>query len=135
MTLKDVARSLSFRRSSKNAAESSILSDYVPSESRRFTKYENLSKSMILEGFVVDQHYDYRDLAGVERSDSFGWKQKWRSMSFDKRVSPKIKIDEIAEKQRKPTKSASEPTEPKLKTKKRSSWLPNPRRRWPIQGW
>ena len=154
MHLKEIARSLSFHRSSSLSTrnvDSSILTDSISSQSMRFTKYENLSQSMRLEdGYVIEtEAASSQDFTGkVQRSATFSsWgRSKLKSVSvfsgrfnggkFRNDVSAD---DEFADKhKKKPTKSEShEIKEPKLKVKvkKRISWLPDPSHRWPIQGW
>lgn len=116
----------------------------------RFTKYDNLRKSMRLdEGYVIDTESQcYEDFPGrVQRSASFSsWgRSKLKSVSVLKgrfnvgKFNRNIADGEFADKhEKKPSKSESHETkEPKVKVKvkKRRSWLPDPSCRWPVQGW
>uniref|UniRef100_A0A7C8Z4R0 Uncharacterized protein n=1 Tax=Opuntia streptacantha TaxID=393608 RepID=A0A7C8Z4R0_OPUST len=102
------------------SSSSILFSDSIPSESARFTAYHSLSKSMRLNAESSRVH-----------STSFRKKnnQPWRILSriFSRRKSngPNQIIREA--KVTGDDRSSA--------VKKRSSWLPDPNRRWPVQGW
>lgn len=79
--------------------------------------YERLSRSMSL-----DREYDFSD------QDQHDKKQHKRGLGIlSKVILPFKKISNPPEE--------SPPKVAEKKEKKRSSWLPDPDKRWPIQGW
>ncbi|GLJ30376.1 hypothetical protein SUGI_0601000 [Cryptomeria japonica] len=137
MHLKEIVRSLSFRKSrSYRQSESFVLAETLTSQSMRLTKYEVLSKSLRIEDFGMDEQQQpecYGDFKGAPKSGSFRWRSKLRSASHNVRTTTaKFNFGIFPQRQMKP---ADEMKEAKVKVKKRNSWLPDPTRRWPVQGW
>ena len=92
-----------------------LLSESVTSECARITGYERLSKSMRLSGEI-----DFSD-ERPKRKRGFGI------------LSKVFAFRRMAEGPERPEVEESQTVE--KKQKKRCSWLPDPERRWPIQGW
>lgn len=106
----------SFRWSNSN--RSLLQSESVTSECARIAGYERLSKSMRLPG-----ECDFSFSNGRKKNSKVGLGLLSKIFSFRR----------ISSGHEKPQVAAAE--EEKKKEKKRSSWLPEPGRRWPIQGW
>ncbi|KAJ1415310.1 hypothetical protein SESBI_18267 [Sesbania bispinosa] len=102
---------MEFSRGSRLSRSQRILlsSESVTLECSRITGYERLSQSMRLEG-----ECDFRDDEHKKHKKGMGLLSK---VFFFTRISTP-KEEDMA-----------------VKKKKRSSWLPDPNRRWPIQGW
>ncbi|KAL7231478.1 hypothetical protein ACSBR2_009684 [Camellia fascicularis] len=116
-----MSRSLRLERGSSlrlGRSNSSVLvSELVSSDISRITSYERLSKSMRLSS---------------AESGGFHRRRKSRAWAFLSKVFSFRRIDGegAAENEPKPPQAAAE-----KQNKRRSSWLPDPHRRWPVQGW
>ncbi|KAI4314849.1 hypothetical protein L6164_027716 [Bauhinia variegata] len=100
--------SRSFRMSRSH--DSILLSESVTSECAKINGYERLSQSMRLSGEI--------DLSDGRKRNKRGFGLLSRVFAFS-RITAHERSEVAAEKSE----------------KKRSSWLPDPNRRWPIQGW
>lgn len=100
-----------------------IVSESISSESARFTSYERLSESMRLSG--TDNKYNH----GCRKSRS-AW-------GFFNKIFSSKKIDGHDEVNKGQQLVVKDEEKKKKKTAKSSpsSWLPDPNRRWPVQGW
>ncbi|TKY70382.1 hypothetical protein E2542_SST06672 [Spatholobus suberectus] len=107
---------MEFSRSFRLSRSHRILlsSESVTSECAKIAGYERLSKSMRLSG-----EYDFSDKH----------KKHKRGMGLLAKV---FSFTRISSSHEEPNKVAQTVVK---KEKKRSSWLPDPERRWPIQGW
>lgn len=102
-----------------NSHSSVLLSESVTSECARIAGYERLSKSMRLTG---ECDFDFSD--GRKKNSKVGLGLLSKVFTFRK----------ISSGQERPQAAVAMAAE-KKKEKKRSSWLPDPEKRWPIQGW
>eukprot|EP00252_Welwitschia_mirabilis_P003900 TRINITY_DN13998_c0_g1_i1.p1 TRINITY_DN13998_c0_g1~~TRINITY_DN13998_c0_g1_i1.p1 ORF type:complete len:138 (+),score=13.74 TRINITY_DN13998_c0_g1_i1:303-716(+) len=137
MNFKEIARTLSSRRSSSTRDfSSSILRESLTSDSLRFTKYENLNQSLRFEGLGTDvRKAELQEGVEISRNRGFRssfWKKKFKTLSLNGRSPRKDRSEEIGADQSDPSQNSSQT---KGKVKRRSSWLPDPNRRWPVQGW
>lgn len=108
--------SFGYRRS-----RSSILfSDSIPSESARFTAYHSLSNSMRLSA-----ESDRVDSASSRKKNKQPWRILSRIFSHRKSNGPDHIIREA--------KISGDDRSSAVK--KKSRWLPDPNRRWPVHGW
>ncbi|KAG5069789.1 hypothetical protein AAZX31_01G162900 [Glycine max] len=109
---------MEFSRSFRLSRSHHILlsSESVSSECAKIAGYERLSQSLRLSG-----EYDFID---KQKKHKRGVGLLGKVFSF-RRVSSPHGVGE-------PNKVAETVVK---KDKKRSSWLPDPDRRWPIQGW
>jgi len=104
--------SIKFGRSNSSL----LISESISSECTRVARYENLSASMRMSN---DQDIGYRS-------------RKSRAYTFISKVFSFRKISSDCETRQQADMVTQEE---KKKKKKRSSWLPDPERRWPVQGW
>ncbi|GAV68769.1 hypothetical protein CFOL_v3_12272 [Cephalotus follicularis] len=98
----------------QRSSSSLLRSESVSAECRRITGYERLSESMRLSDELDDVSHR---------------RKKIRAFGFLSKVFSFRKFDGDFEK-----KQGQGVVEEKKK-KRRSSWLPDPARRWPVQGW
>ncbi|KAF7828849.1 hypothetical protein G2W53_020013 [Senna tora] len=90
-----------------------LLSESVTSDCAKIAGYERLSKSMRLDGECDFEFSDRR-----KRNTKVGLGLLSKVFTFGKlHERPHVAVEK------------------KKKKKNRSSWLPDPDRRWPIQGW
>lgn len=107
----EIGRSFRLQRDSSmrlgRSNSSLLLSESITAECARITSYERLSESMRLSNECNSQ---------LRRKNNRTWRFLSKVFSYRK---------------------VSEDDAPKEKTKKQasSSWLPDPNRRWPVQGW
>ena len=108
---------MEFNRSFRLSRSHHILlsSESVISECAKIAGYERLSQSLRLSG-----EYDFSDKQKNHKRSTVGLLGK--VFSFRRVSTPHGEPNKVAETVVK-------------KEKKRSSWLPDPDRRWPIQGW
>jgi len=104
--------SIKFGRSNSSL----LISESISSECTRVARYENLSASMRMSN---DQDIGYRS-------------RKSRAYTFISKVFSFRKISSDCETRQQADMVTQEE---KKEKKKRSSWLPDPERRWPVQGW
>ncbi|KAG6767942.1 hypothetical protein NC652_018633 [Populus alba x Populus x berolinensis] len=104
--------SIKFGRSNSSL----LVSESISSECTRVARYENLSASMRMSN---DQDIGYRS-------------RKSRAYTFISKVFSFRKISSDCETRQQADMVTQEE---KKGQKKRSSWLPDPERRWPVQGW
>lgn len=104
--------SIKFGRSNSSL----LISESISSECTRVARYENLSASMRMSN---DQDIGYRS-------------RKSRAYTFISKVFSFRKISSDCETRQQADMVTQEEKKGK---KKRSSWLPDPERRWPVQGW
>ncbi|GAB2231841.1 hypothetical protein Droror1_Dr00010857 [Drosera rotundifolia] len=108
-----------FSKSRTTTTTTFLFSDSIPAESNRFLGYERLSQST--------RFADDKSPPGEgKRSDRFPRGRKWgfliRVFSFRKLTADSGRSGEgKMEKEKKKTEA--------------SAWLPDPDRRWPVQGW
>ncbi|KAJ4851456.1 hypothetical protein Tsubulata_014124 [Turnera subulata] len=108
-------RSLSeIRRSGSNSL---LISESIPSESARFLSYEKLSESPRMDDEVDLEHRSRKSRAARFIVKVLTFRKLAGNSGTTQQAASKVPSQE--EKQR----------------RKRSSWLPDPERRWPVQGW
>ncbi|KAJ7952996.1 hypothetical protein O6P43_024756 [Quillaja saponaria] len=101
---------------------SRFLSESITSECSRITRYERVSESV-----RPTNEYDFREAEGGRKRNNRAFEILSKVFTL-RRISVQEEI-----KQRRPVAAAADKEE--KKKKKRSSWLPDPDKRWPIQGW
>lgn len=105
----------------KRSNSSLLASELVSAEIARVTAYEKLFQSMRLTDEYASSSYGH-DHDRRRRRNRSGWSFLTKVFSFKKKgshdVNPPPQVDMAAEEK-----------------KKRSTWLPDPQRRWPVQGW
>ncbi|CAK9152409.1 unnamed protein product [Ilex paraguariensis] len=115
-------RGSSMKRLGKS--NSSLLASELASSSEiaRITAYERLSKSMRLTG----------ESSGGRRRRNRAWALLSKFFCLKKIGDDQITVQRAAKIRAKPpTQVVAE----EMKKKRQSSWLPDPHRRWPVQGW
>ncbi|PIN00466.1 hypothetical protein CDL12_27028 [Handroanthus impetiginosus] len=103
-----------------------VESELVTSEVARIIAYERLSKSM---------RYTHESSPEIKQQQYCKKRTAWTSVL---KVFSNKKVGNVNWKKRQTTvETVAEP--PRVAAtdanKRRSSWLPNPHRRWPVQGW
>jgi hypothetical protein len=94
---------------------SALVSETITSEYAGITRYERLSESMRLSGEHTTETKSRRN------------KEYWGLLTLSKVFSFRKSTDAA--------EANIQGPENVVKKKKRSSWLPDPDRRWPVQGW
>ncbi|GAB2279529.1 hypothetical protein Dimus_014169 [Dionaea muscipula] len=123
-------RSSSFSIISLRRSRSTVLfSDSIPAESAKYFGYERLSRSMRFSDAST-----IREIEMEKKSNSDSKGIRFLSRVFSSRKSNTRLEDLAAEEMKK--KAEKDTTKQGMKKKKKwSSWLPDPDRRWPVQGW
>lgn len=105
----------------KRSNSSLLASELVSAEIARVTAYEKLSQSMRLTDEYASSSYGHDHDRRRRRRNRSGWSFLTKVFFFKKKgshdVNPQPQVDMAAEE------------------KKKSTWLPDPQRRWPVQGW
>ncbi|KAK9670212.1 hypothetical protein RND81_13G186400 [Saponaria officinalis] len=114
-------------RLSRSRSSSILFSDSVPSESSRFTRYERLSESMRLT--TGESSLDLGVIKEKKRRNK-AWGLISKVLSFRKSNG----LDEAVKDVDGVKRDGLRVVEKTVKSR-RSSWLPDPNRRWPVQGW
>ncbi|KAL9229865.1 hypothetical protein vseg_005285 [Gypsophila vaccaria] len=108
---------------SRSRTSSVLSNDSIPFESARFTRYERLSHSMRLD-LDADSSLTFR-ISKDKKTRNKAWVLISRVFSFRRSNASDdiLKYDDHHGDVIKPVKP------------RRSTWLPDPNRRWPVQGW
>ncbi|POO02537.1 hypothetical protein TorRG33x02_015210 [Trema orientale] len=100
-----------------------LMSEAISSECSRVTSYERLSESMRLDNEYVPSRSSSRSsITTSTRKNRAYWGILTKVLSFTQ-VGTKQRTKQIDDRKKNET------------TKRRSTWLPDPERRWPVQGW
>ncbi|PON67668.1 hypothetical protein PanWU01x14_100920 [Parasponia andersonii] len=97
-----------------------LISKLITSERLRVTSYERLSESMRLDNEYVSDKSSSSSTTSTRKNRAY-WGILTKVLCFTQ-VGTKQRIKQVEDKKNETTK-------------RRSTWLPDPERRWPVQGW
>lgn len=117
----------------RRSRSSALYSGSIPSESARFTSYERISHSMRLDDEPFPSSIDWSDDESRRKGDGGRHSRRRRNRALSSKISRLFSF--LRPSARDGEREAGSEKRSARRRKSGSNWLPDPNRRWPVQGW